>query len=319
MFIIWLTLLPLFFWQGSYEGPKILWFLIGGVGLSIFWIYRIVIQKRSINFSKADLFYFLWLLTLTFSSLFGIHPFESIVGGSYRHQGVIFFLALWLIGKTVGILKKSQRKTLTKYLGVVILTESLIVIFGYPLGTLGEANAVSGMLAIGLYFVYKSFPKLYLILPIVTILLSHSRAGTLALAPYLWKIRKYLLLILIPVVILFSSGKGISYFENRSIIWKLAAQSILKKPVLGYGAESGEKVFNTAFYQSGFPLSDLVIDRAHNIFLDVLMWSGVIGLFFFCCWFYSERKATILPFLIYALFQPLSVIHWILLIIIVNI
>jgi len=88
---------------------------------------------------------------------------------------------------------------------------------------------------------------------------------------------------------------------------------------LGYGTESDEAIFDKAFYESGFPLSNLMIDRAHNLFLDITLWSGVVGLVFFVGFLIESYKSLeddhrqmLLSFLIYSMFQPLSVAHWIL-------
>ncbi|QQG41530.1 MAG: O-antigen ligase family protein [Candidatus Woesebacteria bacterium] len=337
--IYYLAALPLVVWKGLYEGPKVFYFLTGSVPLIIFWIFRVLKYKKYFTFSKSDYFFLAWLFTLSVSSFIGIHPFESFLGGSYRQEGVIFFLALWLIGKTVELLDKDHKKLLTKSVGVVVLIECVVVIFqffggrlyfGHPLGTIGEANAVAGFLAIGSYFVFESFPKLLLLVPILTIFLAQSRSGILAIVPFLGNVKKTFLIVLIPAMVLFlyifTIGKGVSPFENRPIIWKLAVNQISQKPILGYGAESGEFVFNQAFVKSGIPLSDLIVDRAHNLFLDVTMWSGIVGLILFFGFLYQtfvgleiNKKIALLSFLTYSMVQPLSIVHWILLIIIIKI
>ncbi|KKQ92526.1 MAG: hypothetical protein UT17_C0002G0189 [Candidatus Woesebacteria bacterium GW2011_GWB1_39_10] len=339
LFVLWVSLLPLVVWKGGYEGPKIFYFLIGSIPLILFWVLRALRYKKYFVFSRTDYLFLVWLLILAISSFFGAHPAESFLGGSYRHQGVIFFLALWLIGKTVGILGSNRKKLLVKSVSAVILIESAIVLFqflgnklylGHPLGTIGEANAVAGYLAIGSYFVFESFPKLLLLIPVLAIFFAQSRSGILAVVPLLARIKKSFLIILIPVAVLslyiFTVGKGISPFENRQIIWKLGIGQILQRPLLGYGAESGEVVFDNAFIKSGFPLSDLTVDRAHNLFLDVAMWTGILGLILFLGFLYQafirleiNKKIAFLSFLIYSMFQPLSIVHWILLIIIINI
>jgi O-antigen ligase len=345
-FIIWISVLPLLVWHGSFEGIKVFWFYGGSIGLIIFWLFRVLKQKKDFIFSNADLYYFLWLLVLVISSLFGVHPFESIIGGSYRHQGVIFFLALWLTGKTIGILDTKAKKTLYRGIGFVVLAESLIVLYqvvfgklylGKPLGTMGEAGAVAGLLAMGSYFVFTSFPKICLIIPVVSIFLTQSRAGILSLATYIGSIpnlftRKsgnmFMALGIVAagvLVIYFSQTKGTSFFESRKVIWPLAFNQIVKRPVVGYGAESGEVVFDRAFYKSGFPLSGLIVDRAHNLFLDVGMWSGVLGLILFGRWLYlsfknlkNSQKFAFFSFLVYSMLQPLSVVHWVLLVVILR-
>ncbi len=341
IFTAWLSLIPFVTLGGYYEGPKTNLFLLGGFALSIFWIFRLIKNQQLLKLKKKDYWFWIWIAILTTTSLFGVHPAESIIGGSYRHQGVIFFLTLWLIGKTVGLFDSSEKRLLNKGAGLVVIAEAIIVFYqlifgklylGRPLGTLGEVNAVAGFLAIGMYFIIVSFPKIYSLLPIAAIVLTESRSGILAILPNLGfqinligrKMRALLtglcLLLVIFLFFHFSKVKGYSFFENREVIWPLAVQQIIKKPIFGYGAESGEIVFNNAFYESGFPLSDLIIDRAHNLFLDVAMWSGGIGLAVFLFWLYFSfidltdvrKKLAFLSFLVFSMFQPLSVVHWIL-------
>lgn len=71
--------------------------------------------------------------------------------------------------------------------------------------------------------------------------------------------------------------------EKRVFIWPAIWQAISKRPLLGYGLENIPKAFPTylpherrpsAFYK----LKDLVIDRSHNYVLDLLVFSGSVGL-----------------------------------------
>lgn len=341
-FTLWLSILPFVTWGGRYEEPKVILFLVGGFLLVCFWLIRILVKKQNFGFTKPDIFYFLWLAVLLVSSLLGVHPFESVVGGSYRHQGLIFFLILWLLGKTIGILPTGEKKLFYKTVSLAILLEALIVIFqqiaghvyfGKPLGTIGEANAVAGFLAIGSIFILAYLPVIFFLLPLTAAVFVKSRSGILSFMPSVvilfdglnQKLKRFvwvLVIILMTVFIIFLSGsKGNSLFENRQTIWQLGIVKILEKPFLGYGAESGEVVYDKAFFENGFPLSNLIIDRSHNLFLDVVMWSGFAGLVLFCVWLALSfrrlktppQKLIVLSFLIYSMFQPLSIVHWILL------
>lgn len=344
MFSVWIGALPLVFWNGIYEGPKTLWFLVGGVFLLFFWIQRILLKDEDFDLSKADFFYLLWLAVLLISSLSGVHPYLSVIGGSYRRQGIVFFLLLWLVRKTAQILKPGEKKFLTKCVAASVLIESAFVVFqfaggnlyfGKPLGTIGEANAVAGFLAIGQFFVLESFPILASILSASVILVTTSRAGILAATPIaIYKLnrvttsRKYkkifsifFVLLVAVLVSILSINKKFSIFENRLLIWNLGTKEIVERPLLGFGAESGEVVYDKAFEDFGLPLYNMIVDRSHNLFLDVAMWSGIVGLILFAGWLafgFKElkdklRKLSLVAFLIYAFFQPLSIVHWILL------
>lgn len=337
--ITWLSVLPLIYWKQAYEGPKIIWFLVGGLAFLFFWIIKIFKHSKGFSFTKVDLLYLVWLVILMVSSLIGVHPLESIIGGSYRHQGVLFFFLLWIIMKTIEVFTKDQKKLLMRFMGLVVLAESFIVLyqlasgrtyFGKPLGTLGEANSVAGFLAIGLYFIWARFRKFYLLIPTLSVLILQSRAGILGLVPQFWPIwKKYWLVAIFAflAVTFLSFSKPNDFFENRLTIWKVGLTQVADRPLFGFGAESGEVVYKAAYRKLGFPLEGLIIDRAHNLFLDVAMWSGLIGIIVFSLWLYVgfrglkslPKKLAFLTFFLFAMFQPVGVVHWVLLAVILKV
>lgn len=342
MFIVFLVLLPFVVWNGSFEGPKVLLFLVMGLTLCLFWIFRILIKREYLKFNKSDYFFLVWILALLLSSIFGVHPLESVMGGSYRHQGVLFFLSLWLMKKTVDTLNPGNKKLLHKSIGVAILVQSLIVFiqfalgrtyFGKPLGTIGEANAIAGFLAIGSVFIFENFGLYLLLPPVVAILLTTSRSGLLSFLPNTLFIfnnfsRKWVKIVLISLCLITSSSflffvsnqKTPSLFEDRVLIWDLGVRQFMGKPLLGFGAESGEVVYAKAFNEFRLPLEGLIVDRAHNLFLDVGIWSGAFGIMTFLIFLYfyfkniekKSHKFAFFSFLFYSTFQPLSIVHWLL-------
>lgn len=358
VFIFWLTLIPLIVWSNMYEGAKIVWFLSGGFFLTIFWINKFIKEMDKIKFSKANLFYLLWLLILLIASLKGVHPLESIVGGSYRHQGVLFFLVVFLVGKTIELLSDKQRKSLVKCVALVTIIETAAVLlqitlgktyFGRPPGTLGEANAASGFIAMGSVFVFallknkKSvFVGLFILLAII---FSDSRTGFLMFlvvclgvaANRLRKIKLITYLFLLPIVIFpvfvfFTKASVLrpeSKFENRALFWKMGLMQFGKSPFLGYGAESGEVIYDQAFEKAEMPLLGMMVDRSHNLIIDIILWSGILGLIPFSLWFYQETKNLLMKkkylsifaltgWLIFSFLQPLGVSHWIMLLFILR-
>ncbi len=304
-----LSIIPLITFQGRFEFPKVYLFLCLGMSLIIYFLSN----PNLIFITKKDRWYFAWICILSLNN-------PNLLGGSYRNQGIIFFICLWLLMKFVSSLDLKSKELLYKFLATTIIVESLIVLFGYKLGTIGDINAVSGFISIGLLFVVSYLPKWLLTLPILAMLINFSKTGFLSLLPYVIK-KSNLIYILILIIATFII-KPVSFdsrFENRQVIWHHAVNLIKEKPLLGYGAESNELLFNKAFYESGFPLSNLIVDRAHNLFLDVAIWSGVVGLILFSGFLFEmykevsdEGKKIILSFLVFSFFQPLSVVHWIL-------
>lgn len=323
---VFVVIIPMIVLNYQFEVPKVFAFLT----LNIFLVIVLLLNIKKIIFSKKDYYYLLWLLIILISGLISSNPIISILGGSYRHQGLIFFFGLYLLIKYVEILTKHQKSSLYKLAGVVVLIQAIVVISGLKIGTIGEINAVSGFLAIGTCFVMMSFPKLLLVFPAVAMMINFSKSGLLALTPYLFKndslvllpkqkVKLFLLLSLIVLFFIIKPVNNSSDYESRGVIWKYAIGIIQDKPILGHGAESNEAQYDKKFLEDKIILTNLMIDRAHNLFLDITIWSGLIGLYLFVMFLYEsfknlniERKQVFLSFLIYSMFQPLSVVHWIL-------
>lgn len=339
IFIFWLLFIPAINWNGVYEGYKVLFFWIGSFFLLTYWL----IKKRkqileSINI--WDYFYWSWILVLIISSILGNDPISSIVGGSYRHQGVIFFISLWVIGKTFGFLSKKEKAFFSKSISYFLILQSLIVffqlifnkglVFGRPMGTFGEANAVAGYLALGSFFTSNIY---VLLTALLAIFLTGSRSGLIAFFVILFshlkvsRKTKVVLLVVFGLLFLFVWQRrqfvevGPYKFEDRFIFAQLSVESIFQKPLIGYGAETGEIVFNNAFKEKKIKLGNFMVDRSHNLFLDVAIWSGFSGLLLFSTFLfgniYSIYKAKdrrklygAIAFLAFSLLQPLGVTHW---------
>ncbi len=114
--------------------------------------------------------------------------------------------------------------------------------------------------------------------------------------------------------------RGSSPVENRMTLWKYAVKAIMQKPIFGYGAESNELVYDKAFLSDEIITSPLVIDRTHNLFLDIAVWSGVMGLgiwigFLVLLLFHRNLSIEHLGiglFLLFASFQPVGAAIWLL-------
>jgi O-antigen ligase len=345
IFISWLSVFPFVILYGAYEGPKVFWLWIGGFFLSVWWIIR-MIRSRFPDIDAGAKWFLLWILALSIASIAGIHPIDSLVGGSYRHQGVLFFFTLFLVFLTLGTMSFKHKRALGILLACGVVIESFIIIWqkiAYwswrPLGTLGEPNAVAGYLAIGLFWIASSdFPKrvrlLLYILVILGIAATGSRAGiatacivTLRIA---WNgIRAKPLIVAgvlgvgmvgLTLVSAITTSRPRSVYESRPLFWQLGIREVLARPIFGYGAESGEVIYDRAFKHINVRLVDFMVDRSHNLFLDVTLWSGAVGLILFIGWcivsgkelWKRDRRRFIvyIAWLVFASFQPLGVVHW---------
>lgn len=63
----------------------------------------------------------------------------------------------------------------------------------------------------------------------------------------------------------------------RLMVWKVALEGVKERPILGWGQENFNYVFNK-YYEPGLYVAETWYDRTHNIFLDWLIAGGVLGL-----------------------------------------
>lgn len=124
---------------------------------------------------------------------------------------------------------------------------------------------------------------------------------------------------------LYSYQSDVESYEKRIYIWQITSQLFLEKPLLGYGLENldlGYKQFfkninfniNQPFYYH--TLKDLVVNRSHSYFLDILFYSGILGLVSFLLLIFQALKtkrillkSCLIIFLAFASIQVLSIIH----------
>lgn len=376
-FVAWIVLISLVSWGYVYEGAKVVWFMAGGTFLVLVWIGRVTLGTKTVV-RRREVLYLLWLLALVVASFYSDSPLLSVVGGSYRHQGVIFFFLLFLVSVTLAGLDEKWKYKLLKSYVVVVVVEALLVIVqavlvcvgfgypnisGYPLGTLGEPNAVAGFLGISGFLVFLFLNPRQVVfgnwkmrgwmvwgLVVVAVLVTGSVSGLLSLlvsllgGVFFWKkvlgvelsrLAGFVGVCVLCFVILISlkqgklnlgGGQANYQVENRVVIWRTAVEEISKRPIVGYGLESNQEIFRRAFEAKNEPLSGVIIDRSHNIFLDLLLWSGVLGVLAFVLWFVASLIDVIkirlyaglfgsAGWLVFAMLQPLSVVHWVALIV----
>lgn len=79
-----------------------------------------------------------------------------------------------------------------------------------------------------------------------------------------------------PVRRIASIGTQDGTVSSRLFVWKSIFPEAMKKPVLGYGAENIEDVFNYVYNPKA--IAEQWFDRSHNSFLDYFVQYGLIGL-----------------------------------------
>lgn len=343
-------LIPFILWGGIYTSIKTYAFLLVVVISLITW--PILLRGKHPKLSSVDGIYFIWILILFFASLIGIHPLDSMIGGSIRGQGIIFFMGLWIFGFTVRLFSNGSKTLLLKSLALSNFIESIIVILQYKsgwlvggraIGTIGEPNSLAAFLILsslgGLLIKNLKIRILFYLITLVAIVMTGSVTGlasflTLASVYLILKLNggaKFLafsfLFLAISLVLVGTFEYKNKTIDDRSLIWLVAIKAMSERPLIGYGAESGEAVFNTSFIKWQSALDGLTIDRAHNLILDLLMWAGIPGFVVFTIWIYKslkkingslrqEKLAYFSAWIFFSMFQPLGVLQWLLMFII---
>lgn len=90
--------------------------------------------------------------------------------------------------------------------------------------------------------------------------------------------------------------------ESRFLIWDMALQGFKERPLLGWGQENFNLVFNT-YYNPALYSDEPWFDRVHNIVLDWLIAGGILGLLayisiplalLYYLWFGRSEKLSII-------------------------
>lgn len=228
---------------------------------------------------------------------------------------------------------------------------------GRVTSTFGQPNFYSGFLIISLPFtlsLIRSSGIMYstsLFLSGLAILISYSRIAIsiflLGLFVLVFKVvpktAKILLiifatLIIYPIFLGFFNSELILPHSNlwlinnspekRVLIWPVVLDLIEQKPIVGYGPENlrpGFSNYLNSFNINTTPLSpelyslkQLPIDRSHNLFLDLLIFSGIPGLLTFLILsiylLYKSRNSktlqiSLMIYLVWMQFQNQSIIQ----------
>ena len=185
-------------------------------------------------------------------------------------------------------------------------------------GTIGNTSFMATYLLFNIFFAlilffekkaseWKVFAGISLLLMVVTVLASDARGAKVAmftgfallfLAYLLFSARKHLrkigiVLILSAVVLVVALAvwqppfvqEGIDtllkQMNPRFVVWEKAWKGFLEKPILGWGPENFNTVFSKFFNPCMFVPEcgrEIWFDRAHNVVLDTLVTTGILGL-----------------------------------------
>ncbi len=173
------------------------------------------------------------------------------------------FIAGWLI-------LKSRSKLFKGILVFLVLFEAPIIYFTTTRGTI--LGLASGLLIFALLVLIFSKSKkarltsmgfLAVIFILAALLVSFKDSSFIKTRPALNKLAS----------ISFTEGS----VEARLTIWKMSVQAFKEHPILGWGPENFNLVFNK-YYQPNLWSKEPWFDRAHNVVFDWLIAAGILGL-----------------------------------------
>ncbi len=222
----------------------------------------------SILISSAALLERAGIETFKFSDRSGSTLGNTSFLGSYLLFNVFLGLYLFFKERKLAILK-------SLYLGVVILGISAIYFQG------ARAAFVSTLSGFGLIFLlWLSFKA------------KSGKIKVLGKALLVISI----IAVLAAIVLLYLPGNPIHQkfgelsTKSRFANWEMAQRGFLEKPLLGWGPENYTLAFTKFFNPSLFTPeygSEIWFDRTHNILLDTLVTTGILGLLTYLGLFFS--------------------------------
>jgi O-antigen ligase len=262
-------------------------------------------------------FVWLFLIVVLISSITGVDFARSFWGNLYRNDGLFtlghlvmfFFLAYayweekWEKASIFAIALGSGFLSLWVIIdGFINWGSAVAVSFGNP-------NFLAGHLVVTLPFLVLSeklikhqlvdrLVKISVFLQITAISFTYSRAGIIGVIFFLagWFLiekktsLKKVLFALLGGGILIGVIAGVIYFigiekapvtfiaEGRQRIFIKGFMGFIQRPILGWGWAN----FDSAFASVDWPIKimhDVYVDKAHSILMEVLVTTGIVGLF----------------------------------------
>jgi len=270
------------------------------------------------------LFYFLWFILLTFNILSINNSLLKKKGEdslSKRVQRLIRTIAIsGLVVAVYGVLQIFK-------IDFMIWPEAPFLTHR-ALSTFGQPNFLASFLLLiiplNLYLLYhcrtfvsRLFFTIGFLASLICLFLTSSRGALVALvlvvlifivylisSKTVSRSKKIFIAIILSLVLLggfvglesYLPGRLNSFidYQNGSLaarvnFYSAAADSILQKPIFGYGLENGGEQF-IRYYEPDWGIYGDVnasTDRAHNLLLDILLTSGFWGLIFFTVLYYA--------------------------------
>lgn len=325
--------------SSQFEVPKV---ILAQILIELLVVVR-VLQHDAPKLLRTSMAGYLALFAISLLGLIFFRTEVSFFGNTYRLQGIFLFwhLLLFSIFAAKDVLRHASAFLLLLFLIVQLGGDFVFGAndVGRSFGLLGEPNslAAAAVFAFPILFIKKNKKKLTylcLLLIVVVLVISGSRSGVMAFLVQCfflvaaWRFPKRygivtLSAILLIILTLFTPFLASNAHESRVEIWYAAMLSFLHNPVIGGGFGNIDTLLHKESLMFASYISERYVDSSHNIFLDILIQSGLVGMGAFLyllgrsfITFFFQRDTValclLLGFITVLSFNPVSV--WILLV-----
>lgn len=197
----------------------------------------------------------------------------------------IFLCLYMLLDESLSSVKKWAYR-------IIILLELVILYFTATRGAI--LGIIGGLFVTGLLVVWKEKENTSL-----KKISKYILAGIVVLIIGFWAMKDTAFVKNSPVLGRFSNLSFAEFkTQGRSFVWPMALKGVMDRPVLGWGQENFNFVFNK-YYDPGMFGQEEWFDRTHNVVLDWLIAGGILGfvayaLIYVALLYYVWRKESVL-------------------------
>ena len=265
-------------------------------------MYYVVLSSVLNTRQLWERFFNTWIISSIVMSLYAVMQLAGTIvisQGGVRVDatfGNAAYLAIYLVMNIflcVYMIFRKRGQSWPKYVyGGAIVLQTIILYFTATRGAI--LGIIGGILLTGLFMAWKERGN-----KTVRRTAYGFLAGAVLIVGVFFVLRDTSVVQNSPVLSRFSH-MGIAEFktQGRSYIWPMAVEGFLDRPILGWGQESFNFVFNK-YYDPGLYGQEEWFDRTHNMVLDWLIAGGIVGLLsyismYVALFYYIWRKKTVL-------------------------
>lgn len=211
----------------------------------------------------------------------GMSFFEMLNYRAFRFSGSVgnpAYVASYLIFTMFYVayifISKQATKTLSLRRGILAILFLIFLAFFFLTGTRGAfVGVVAAIISLLFYIAFSNQKwRRSLLISILALIIAVTTMIFFKDEPFVKNI---------PAFRVFDISFSATTFRHRLIMWGIAIEGWKDRPLFGWGPENYYQVFDRHFNINYFKPSQgfgAWFDRAHNVFLDYLVETGIVGL-----------------------------------------